>query len=373
MSEEVDVHVRRKFELCQKTGKGAYGIVWKAIEKRSRSVIALKKCFDAFRNATDAQRTYREIMYLQELSGHDNLIRMQHVIKAENDRDIYLTFDFMETDLHAVIRADILEDIHKKYVVYQILKALKFLHSAELLHRDIKPSNILLNSECHVKICDFGLCRSVAESAGPSPVLTDYVATRWYRAPEILLGSTQYGKGVDTWSLGCILAEMLSNRPLFQGNSTMNQLEKIIAVTGKPSGEDIESINSPFALTLLESIPPARNTSLSEIFPSQAAEALELMHQCLMFNPSKRCKAEDALRHPFVAEFHNPDDEPTFLNGPCSIAIQDNKKLSAGDYRDKLYREIKERRKEARRKEQLGGRHKSAIAAAVAPPAEAPI
>ena len=124
---------------------------------------------------------------------------------------------------------------------------------------------------------------------------------------------------------------------------------------------------------MLESIPPARNTSLSEIFPNQAAEALELMHQCLMFNPSKRCKAEDALRHPFVAEFHNPDDEPTFLNGPCSIAIQDNKKLSAGDYRDKLYREIKERRKEARRKEQLGGRHKSAIAAAVAPPAEAPI
>ena len=100
----------------------SYGIVWKAIEKRSRSVIAMKKCFDAFRNATDAQRTFREIMYLQALSGHDNLIRMQHVIKAENDRDIYLTFDFMETDLHAVIRANILENIHKKYIVYQVLK-----------------------------------------------------------------------------------------------------------------------------------------------------------------------------------------------------------------------------------------------------------
>jgi len=108
--------------------------------QRSRGVIALKKCFDAFRNATDAQRTYREIMYLQELSGHDNLIRMQHVVKAENDRDIYLTFDFMETDLHAVIQAKILEDIHKKYVVYQVLKALKYMHSGELLHRDIKVS-----------------------------------------------------------------------------------------------------------------------------------------------------------------------------------------------------------------------------------------
>mmetsp|Transcript_1225 Transcript_1225/g.2434 ORF Transcript_1225/g.2434 Transcript_1225/m.2434 type:complete len:264 (+) Transcript_1225:192-983(+) len=114
MSEDIERHVVRKFEICQRLGKGAYGIVWKAIEKRSRAVIALKKCFDAFRNATDAQRTFREIMYLQALSGHENIIRLQHVIKAENDRDIYLTFDHMETDLHAVVRAGILADIHKK-------------------------------------------------------------------------------------------------------------------------------------------------------------------------------------------------------------------------------------------------------------------
>ena len=105
MSEEIERHVVRKFKICQRLGKGAYGSVWKAIDKRSRQVIALKKCFDAFRNATDAQRTFREIMYLQQLSGHENIIRLQHVIKAENDRDIYLTFDHMETDLHAVIRA----------------------------------------------------------------------------------------------------------------------------------------------------------------------------------------------------------------------------------------------------------------------------
>ena len=232
---------------------------------------------------------------------------------------------------------------------------------------------LLFTHVCAAQVCDFGLCRSVAETAGPSPVLTDYVATRWYRAPEILFGSTQYTKGVDIWSVGCIMAEMLGNRPLFQGNSTMNQLEKIIAITGKPSGDDIEAIRSPFALTMLESIPPTRNQSLSEVFPDNSAEALELMHQCLQFNPSKRCAAEDALRHPFVAEFHNPDDEPTFQNGPCTIAIGDNKKLSAGDYRERLYRVRTERRKESRRTEQLGGRHMSAIAAATAPPAEPPI
>lgn len=148
--------------------------------------MALKKCFDAFRNATDAQRTFREIMYLQELAGHDNIIRLLNIIRAENDRDIYLVFDYMgtfpcacwllcslfaETDLHAVIRANILEGIHKQYVIYQLLKSLYFMHTAELLHRDIKPSNLLLNSDCHVKLCDFGLCRSVADSdAAANPV-----------------------------------------------------------------------------------------------------------------------------------------------------------------------------------------------------------
>mmetsp|Transcript_13776 Transcript_13776/g.27476 ORF Transcript_13776/g.27476 Transcript_13776/m.27476 type:complete len:366 (+) Transcript_13776:24-1121(+) len=355
MSDEVDAHVLRRFELAQKLGKGAYGIVFKAIEKRSRGVIALKKCFDAFRNATDAQRTFREIMYLQELSGHDNLIRMQHVIKAENDRDIYLTFDFMETDLHAVIQAKILEDIHKKYVIYQVLKALKYMHSGELLHRDIKPSNLLLNSDCHVKLCDFGLCRSVSTEAqgnGPSPVLTDYVATRWYRAPEILLGSTKYTKGVDIWSVGCIMGEMIKDRPVFPGSSTMNQLEKIITVTGPPSKADVESIKSPFAATMLEAIPPTKRVTLPEMFPNADQDAVDLMEKCLVFNPNNRCTAAEALAHPYVAEFHNEADEPDYPNGPIKISLDDNKKLTAADYRDKLYKEINDRRKAARRREQ---------------------
>ena len=220
--------------LPPSTSLSTIGVVWKAVEKRSRSVTALKKCFDAFRNATDAQRTFREIMYLQALSGHENIIRLQHVIKAENDRDIYLTFDHMDTDLHAVIRAGILTEVHQKYIIWQLLKALKYLHSADLLHRDIKPSNLLLNADCHVKLCDFGLCRSVAEVTGPLPVLTDYVATRWYRAPEILLGSTRYTRGVDIWSLGTILGEMINGRPVFAGTSTMNQIERIVEITNMP-------------------------------------------------------------------------------------------------------------------------------------------
>lgn len=132
-----------------------------------------------------------------------------------------------------MIRANILEPVHKQFIVYQCLKALLYCHSGNLVHRDLKPSNLLLNEECLCKVADFGLARSLrAMELGEenNSVLTDYVATRWYRAPEILLGSTSYSFAVDMWALGCIIAEMFIGKPLLPGSSTMNQLEKIIEV-----------------------------------------------------------------------------------------------------------------------------------------------
>jgi mitogen-activated protein kinase 15 len=239
---------------------------------------------------------------LQELSGHENIIRLQNVIRAENDRDIYLVFDFMDTDLHAVIRANILEDIHKQYIIYQVLKCLKFMHSANLLHRDLKPSNLLLNSECHVKVADFGLARSLdTKEPDQTPILTDYVATRWYRAPEILLGSNKYTKGVDMWSLGCILAELLLGKPVFPGTSTLNQLDRVMELIGRPSQEDIDAIDCPLAQTMLESLPPTKAKRLRDVFPTASDDALDLLKSLLHFNPHKRLTAEQALRHPYVS------------------------------------------------------------------------
>ena len=350
MSEEIESHILRKYEIMQRLGKGAYGIVWKGVDKRTRDVVAIKKVFDAFQNATDAQRTFREIMFLQELSGHENIIQLLNVIRAENDRDIYLVFDFMETDLHAVIRANILEDIHKRYIIYQTLKALKYMHSGQLLHRDLKPSNILLNSECLVKVADFGLARSVAAQAeGGNPVLTDYVATRWYRAPEILLGSTKYSKAVDMWSLGCILGELIAGKPIFPGTSTLNQLDRIMELTGRPSSADVEAIQSSLAATMLESLPPSRTKGFHEMFPSASDEALDMLRRLLQFNPTKRLTIDQALRHPYVAQFHNPDDEPVCQRA-IRIPIDDNHKYSIREYRERLYADIAKKKKEIRRR-----------------------
>eukprot|EP01026_Neomeris_dumetosa_P026671 TRINITY_DN2174_c0_g1_i1.p1 TRINITY_DN2174_c0_g1~~TRINITY_DN2174_c0_g1_i1.p1 ORF type:complete len:442 (+),score=47.93 TRINITY_DN2174_c0_g1_i1:314-1639(+) len=353
MSDEVDNRVLRKYEISQKLGKGAYGIVWKAVDKNSGETVALKKIFDAFQNATDAQRTFREIMFLQELNGHENIITLLNVLKAENDKDIYLVFEYMDTDLHAVIRAQILQDIHKQYIMYQLFKALKYMHSAQLLHRDIKPSNLLLNSECSVKLADFGLARSVVQlqkEEGPSPILTDYVATRWYRAPEILLGSQKYTYGVDMWSCGCILGELLLGRPVFPGASTMNQLDRIMEITGRPSEADIDAIQSPFAATMLDSLPPAGQKPLHRMFPNADRDALDLMQKLMQFNPEDRLSAEEALRHPYVRQFHNAADEPVRRH-PILIPIDDNVKYTIQEYRDMLYNEIVKRKKELRRKQ----------------------
>ena len=210
-TDEIDKKIHAKYQIVQKLGKGAYGVVWRAQDKRTKQTVALKKIFDAFQNSTDSQRTYREIVFLQFMEGHENIIALLNTIRADNDRDIYLVFEYMETDLHAAIRANILEPLHKQYIMYQCFKALMYMHSAGLVHRDMKPSNLLLNSECLVKLADFGLCRSIHDAeASDTSTLTDYVATRWYRAPEILLASKKYRELVDMWSLGCIFAEMIN-------------------------------------------------------------------------------------------------------------------------------------------------------------------
>ncbi|XP_036827334.1 mitogen-activated protein kinase 15-like isoform X2 [Oncorhynchus mykiss] len=252
-----------------------------------------------------------------------------------------------DTDLHAVIKkGNLLKDIHKRYVMHQLLKATKYLHSGNVIHRDQKPSNILLDTDCFVKLCDFGLARSlyqIQEDAG-NPALTEYVATRWYRPPEILLGSSRYTKGVDMWSIGCILGEMLLGKPLFPGTSTINQIEKIMSAIPYPSPEDVLSIRSEYGASVIQRMLLRPQVPLEDLLqPSVPPDALDLVCRLLVFNPDKRLTAEQALQHLYVSRFHNPDKEPG-LDHAVILPVDDDVQLSVVQYRNKLYKMILEKR-----------------------------
>lgn len=291
--DEIEPHVLKKYEIVKRVGKGAYGIVWKVKNKKTGEDAALKKIFSAFQNETDAQRTYREVMFLTQFN-HPNVIRLQNVIKASNEVDIYLVFDYMESDLHKVIQAGILQEPHKQYILYQLLRALKYLHTGNLLHRDLKPSNCLLDSACELKLCDFGLARTleqVSEEAA-NPVYTDYVATRWYRPPELLLGSPKYDKPVDMWAVGCILGEMQGGKPMFPGSSVTSQIDLVLQITGKPSEKALQSLNAPYAAAILEQLPQPKKHSLRDLYPQASDECIDLLSKLLVFNPNKRLTVE---------------------------------------------------------------------------------
>jgi mitogen-activated protein kinase 15 len=291
-------------------------------------------------------------MLLQELNGHDNIIRLLNVIKAENNMDLYLVFEYMETDLYNVIRANILKDIHQKFVVYQMFKALKYLHSAEIIHRDLKPSNVFINSDCHVKLGDFGLARTMSnDTIKHQPLVTDYVATRWYRAPEMLLGSTNYGMPVDMWSIGCIMVEMLIGKALFPGTSTKNQIALVLEITGLPKKEDYNEIRDKYQLQAEYYHLPnnIKRKSLKRLIPYIEKDCYDLIIKLLAFDPSIRPTVEEALEHPYVSQFHNIDEE-IVCDRKIQIALDDNKRYKINYYQKKLYEEVLKRKLEIRKK-----------------------
>lgn len=233
----------------------------------------------------------------------------------------------MEADLHNVVAEGILKDIHIRYIIYQIAKGLKYLHSGKIIHRDLKPSNILVNSNCSIKICDFGLVRSLASNKDQGAVLTEGVATRWYRAPEVLLGSKSYSKPADIWSFGCIIYEVLAQKPLFNGSSTLDQVEKVCSFTGYPSEEDIESLESDVAHSFLKEMKISAHTKPSLILKDLEPMYVDLLERMLVFNPSKRATVDEILSHELVKTFRKKEEEISCKKEICT-PIDDNKKYS---------------------------------------------
>lgn len=389
MSDDIEKHIIEKYEIIDKRGKGAYGVVWKAIQRKSNRVVALKKVFDAFQNQTDAQRTFREVLYLKHLQGHDNIIKLMSVAKSYNKKDLYLVFEYMESDLHAVIRAGILACEHHRFITYQIMLAVKYIHESGIVHRDLKPANILLNSDCSVKLADFGLSRALRENAVSGKktdnsskyfkgnrkmqfndengvkdgnvdeenkeemdeCLTDYIATRWYRAPEIILGSNRYSYSADVWSIGCIYAEMVLGCPLFDGKSTFHQVELIFnGLKVDWEKEDVSFANSEISRTLIQNLPKESNglsyQKIQLLRQKCPKDGFDFLMRTLTINPKNRIRIEDALKHPFFGAFYKPKDMENKPLGKIVMPVDENVKLEIKEYQKLLFRVLKTMKKE---------------------------
>jgi serine/threonine protein kinase len=220
---------------------------------------------------------------------------------------VYMVFEWMAGDLSKFIRSGALQDTHVMGFTYQIIAALKYIHSAGIMHRDMKPSNILVNPSGDIKLADFGLAIG---SAGQSHQLINYVVTRWYRAPELLLDQKHYSYSIDMWSVGCILGEMLARRPLFRGNSSKDQLRLILSLIGKPAAKDVEFVDKPRYKEMLLKMQEKAKIPWNKIFSKATPETLDLLDQLLQFSPDYRVDATDALAHPYFAQLHNPAFEP---------------------------------------------------------------
>ncbi|EFE31556.1 MAP kinase MpkC [Trichophyton benhamiae CBS 112371] len=207
-----------------------------AKDQLTNQAVAVKKIMKPFSTPVLAKRTYRELKLLKHLR-HENVISLSDIFISPLE-DIYFVTELLGTDLHRLLTSRPLEKQFIQYFLYQILRGLKYVHSAGVVHRDLKPSNILINENCDLKICDFGLARV------QDPQMTGYVSTRYYRAPEIMLTWQKYDVEVDVWSAGCIFAEMLTGRPLFPGKDHVNQFSIITELLGTPPDEVIQTIGS---------------------------------------------------------------------------------------------------------------------------------
>ena len=292
-----------KFTALSILGKGTFGVVYRAKEEKSDELIAIKRVFQ------DKKYKNRELDILKELN-HPNIISLKHyfytkVEKGENGEEIYLNcvMDYFPQTLSRILSTNFqsrkqLDPFIAKLYAYQMLSSLKYIHSKNIAHRDIKPQNILVNAKNNkIKLCDFGSAKKIEQ--GQKSIA--YICSRFYRAPELIFGSTDYTCQIDVWSMGCVITELVLARPLFPGATTSDQLVEIIRILGTPTKDDICSMNPHFKDHKFPDIKPIpfdkvlKNRNIPEYF-------LDLISKLLVYNPNKRLTAEKALEHPYFDE-----------------------------------------------------------------------
>uniref|UniRef100_A0A1I7Z647 Stress-activated protein kinase JNK n=2 Tax=Steinernema glaseri TaxID=37863 RepID=A0A1I7Z647_9BILA len=324
-------------------GSGAQGIVCSAFDTVRNEKVAIKKLSRPFQNNTHAKRAYREFK-LMNLVNHQNIIGLLNAFTPQRTLDefcdLYIVMQLMDANLCQVIQMQ-LDHERMSYLLYQMLCGIRHLHAAGIIHRDLKPSNIVVKSDCTLKILDFGLARSAATD---SFMMTPYVVTRYYRAPEVILGMG-YSENVDIWSIGCIFGEMVRARVLFPGTDHIDQWTKIVELLGTPNGDFLARLQ-PSVRGYVENRPhfdPVAFEVLfsNEMFPADseggrltAAHARNLLSKMLVIDPNNRISVDEALRHPYVHVWFDDNE----VNAPPPL--QYNNEIDRGDHTVEKWKEL---------------------------------
>ena len=290
-----------RYMKLEKIGEGTYGVVYKAKDRVTGEILALKKIRLEAEDEGIPSTAIREISLLKELQ-HENIVRLCDVVHTE--KKLTLVFEYLDQDLKKYL--DVCDGGLDQSTVCsflcQLIKGVAFCHHHRVLHRDLKPQNLLINREGELKLADFGLARAFGI---PVRSYTHEVVTLWYRAPDVLMGSRRYSTPVDMWSIGCIFAEMSNGRPLFPGTSESNQLERIFKALGTPTKDiypgitELPEYNANFPVYQ----PP--EGGLATLVPTMTPVMVDLMSRLLQYDPNKRISAKEALEHPFFKELNN--------------------------------------------------------------------
>ncbi|CAG9767372.1 unnamed protein product [Ceutorhynchus assimilis] len=292
-----------KYEQIAVVGEGSYGLVMKCRHKETDQIVAVKKFLETEEDATIRKLALREIRMLKRLK-HENLVTMIEVFRFR--KRFYIVFEFLA--------GTVLDELEKmpgglgeertRERIYQVCRAINYCHSNNIMHRDVKPENILVSSLGVVKLCDFGFSRLVSSNGEPC---TEYVATRWYRAPELLVGEPVYGASVDIWAIGCLFAEMITGDPLFPGESDIDQLYLIVRMLGKPCIRHQHLMAKNTQLRPMIKTPSQDTLGFYKVFPTWPLIAIDFLHSCTRMDPHERLSAEELLKHAFFTHDKFPN------------------------------------------------------------------
>lgn len=317
--EKANFLIDSRYKVQQILGKGSYGTVCSAIDTGSqdKNALAIKKVCNIFNKEVLLKRAIRELKLMEFFKGHKNIIGLVDldIVYMKPYDGLYCFQELVDYDLAKVIHSSVqFSEFHIKSFFYQICCGVKYMHSADVIHRDLKPGNILVTSQGCLKICDFGLARGInpkhMNHLHKSSNITNYVATRWYRAPELILTRKNYGKPVDIWAVGCIFAELYGRRPIFIGDDQIQQVNEICKIIGSPSRHIVFSYGTTTAWELFsEPNPKYQKKHWGELYPHANLDAQDLLDKMICWDTRERFNISEILDHPYLEDIRNKDEE----------------------------------------------------------------